>query len=182
MTVRKRQWYYRKIGRGEGQFDRCLDSGNENTGIFEGGFVERCRGDKRSTSGTSLISLRPTFSFRFGIEWNRTHFRVSLSRGILIGFARLAVRPFPRRKGTSFLPLERIPFGVRRFPDSRKTHDAASSKGGDRPASPARASKNKRSRDATQERNRCCVRRGGEARSLPRMRNLFTVDEARWEI
>lgn len=126
MTVRKRQWYYRKIGRGEGQFDRCLDSGNENTGIFEEGFVERCRGDKRSTSGTSLISLRPTFSFRFGIEWNRTHFRVSLSRGILIGFARLAVRPFPRRKGTSFLPLERIPFGVRRFPDSRKTHDAAS--------------------------------------------------------
>lgn len=59
---------------------------------------------------------------------------------------------------------------------------SASSKGGDRPASPARASKNKRSRDATQERNRCCVRRGGEARSLPRMRNLFTVDEARWEI
>lgn len=101
------------------------------------------------------FEARPLFirHFRF------SNARVSLSRGILIGFGRLAVRRTDG--GTSFLPLERIPFGVLdRFPDSRKTHDRGCClvKGGDRPAS-----KNKRSRDATQERNRCCrCVRGGE--------------------
>lgn len=120
--------------------------------------------------GASLASLHPTFSIqqRARIPLTRNFNRIRPSRGSTDGWRNI----FPSARENSVLASS-IDSPTR---GKRTIEDAASSKG--------ETGRQVKTNDLETQHKRGTVVAVAfeEARSLPRMRNLFTVDEARWEI